>query len=191
MTTYEQSEENVKALIITMYCGKQVSKKYRDDLLARDLICSEFGGAYGRAGWVFCLEGSPPRGTIVCMETEAYTYMPPAIFFLEQDRSRRVGEAQAEIVRDWVRHISTPRFGVKEGDKIGGDLFVGLNSAREVVIDLGGDKTGHINFSPHQARSLAQLLLIKADDADGCITENSPPRQTSDGQPGPRAGTPV
>jgi hypothetical protein len=56
-------------------------------------------------------------------------------------------------------------------DKIEGYLEVGTNGEGEVVInhpDLKPDKNGvgHIVFSPNQARSLARLLLKKADDAE-------------------------
>jgi hypothetical protein len=48
-----------------------------------------------------------------------------------------------------------------------GCLMVGINPDRmEVVINLDRDRTGHITFSPDQARYLARLLITKADDID-------------------------
>lgn len=56
-------------------------------------------------------------------------------------------------------------------DLVSGYLMVGTNGKREVVINhpqLITDEhgVGHIIFSPRQARSLAQLLLKKADEAE-------------------------
>ena len=53
----------------------------------------------------------------------------------------------------------------------GGFLYVGTTGHREVVInhpDIDPDKdgNGHIIFTPDQARSLAYLLLGKADEAE-------------------------
>lgn len=47
-----------------------------------------------------------------------------------------------------------------------GSLEVGTNDAHEVVVNLPRDMTGHIVFSPQQARSLADTLLRKAVDAE-------------------------
>ena len=33
----------------------------------RDLCCSPFDGAYGRAGWVIAVNGSPPRGMLTVL----------------------------------------------------------------------------------------------------------------------------
>ena len=56
-------------------------------------------------------------------------------------------------------------------DKVGGFLEVGCNDDDEIVVnhpDLKPDKdgVGHIVFSPHQARNLAQLLLDHAASAE-------------------------
>jgi hypothetical protein len=53
-------------------------------------------------------------------------------------------------------------------DKIEGSLEIGLNDRREVVMNLDRDRngTGHIVFSPNQARHLAALMYKKADEAD-------------------------
>jgi len=51
-----------------------------------------------------------------------------------------------------------------------GCLMVGIDPHRmEVVVNLDGDRNGigHITFSPDQARSLAILLMTKANDIDG------------------------
>ena len=53
-------------------------------------------------------------------------------------------------------------------DKIEGYLEVGHNAMGDVVINLPEDKTGHIVFSPKQARALARTLFIKASVAELC-----------------------
>ena len=50
-------------------------------------------------------------------------------------------------------------------DNGAGVFEVGTNDAHEVVINLPRDMTGHIVFSPHQARVLAQTLVKMADRA--------------------------
>jgi hypothetical protein len=47
-----------------------------------------------------------------------------------------------------------------------GALEVGTNDAHEVVINLPQDMTGHIVFSPMQARILADSLIRKSMDAE-------------------------
>jgi hypothetical protein len=51
-------------------------------------------------------------------------------------------------------------------DPIGGHLLVGQNTRGEVVINLPRDMTGHLVFSPHQARGLADLLTKNADELE-------------------------
>lgn len=51
-------------------------------------------------------------------------------------------------------------------DKIEGYLEVGINDRGEVVVSLDKDRTGHIIFSPNQARNLAALLIKKAGEAE-------------------------
>lgn len=51
-------------------------------------------------------------------------------------------------------------------EKCKGLLAVGINNQREVIINLPHDMTGHIVFSVSQARSLADSLNRKADEAE-------------------------
>lgn len=48
-----------------------------------------------------------------------------------------------------------------------GELQIGANDKREVVINLPTDMTGHICFTPHQARHLAVVLIRQAAAAAG------------------------
>jgi hypothetical protein len=61
------------------------------------------------------------------------------------------------------------------GDRVTGFLEVGVSDANEVVINLDHERTGHITFSPPQARNLAGILLAKASEATAIM----PPREYS------------
>jgi hypothetical protein len=50
-----------------------------------------------------------------------------------------------------------------------GFLEVGADYQGQVVINLPRDMTGHICFTPDQARHLSELLTRKADEADRMI----------------------
>lgn len=52
------------------------------------------------------------------------------------------------------------------GEQKGGHLEVGINEQHEVLINLDRDRTGHIVFSPEQARQLAAVLTKKAAEAE-------------------------
>lgn len=93
-------------LLIRLYSSKP-SEAIRKDLSSREIVVTDFDGAYGNAGTVIALNGSPPRGVIVSIEGDGQCY-PPAIFYLERDRSRRLGDAQAETVREFLRMRKSP-----------------------------------------------------------------------------------
>lgn len=57
-----------------------------------------------------------------------------------------------------------------------GFLEVGVDLRNEVVINLPRDMTGHLTFSPDQARNLAELLIRKAAEADGQAVDGRPIR---------------
>jgi hypothetical protein len=70
-----------------------------------------------------------------------------------------------------------------------GHLLVGMNEAETmVVIDLGRDMTGHVVFSPDQARQLAGLLRQKADECAKKPTDPPPPGDHRDPLEGSRWG---
>lgn len=70
------------------------------DTRQRELICTPCGGNYGSvAYWVIAVNGSPPRGTILF---GSHYDLPPDIFFIDQCRSRRLGQSQCGVVKDFV-----------------------------------------------------------------------------------------
>ena len=63
-------------------------------------------------------------------------------------------------------YTAIPRASYLATDNGPGVLMVGTNERDEVVINLPRDMTGHMVFSPAQARGLAETLLRKADTVD-------------------------
>jgi hypothetical protein len=65
-------------------------------------------------------------------------------------------------------------------DKVSGTLFVGPNGKGEVVInipadaikDFAPDGSGHLIFSPNQARGLGELMIFQAVKIDGIEHSN-------------------
>lgn len=94
--------------MLLMAVTKHPSKTLREDYEGRKLVVTDFEGAYGQAGTAIVLEGSPPRGVIISLETEHHRLVPPAIFYLAMDSSRRMGEAQSRLVRRFLEQRNNP-----------------------------------------------------------------------------------
>lgn len=62
----------------------------------RELCCTPYEGAYGVAGHVVAVNGSPPRGTFV---TTAYDGV---VYINAEGKSRKIPEGQADIVHAFV-----------------------------------------------------------------------------------------
>lgn len=62
-------------------------------------------------------------------------------------------------------------------DNTGGTIEVGHTEQGEVVLNLDKDRTGHLIFSPAQARTLASSMLRKADEAERLNYRPSPRAQ--------------
>lgn len=96
------SEETVKKLIIDLF-NAGAEGKALEDLQSRKLVATRFGGNYGQAGTVIILEGSPPRGTIIAIEPDiGPAWYPPTFYYIDMDRSRRLGDQQANTVREFL-----------------------------------------------------------------------------------------
>lgn len=94
-------------LLLELYSGRTPTPGAIQDFLGREIVATPFGGRYGQAGWVLCVNGSPPRGCVVAIETSEHRTQPPAIFYLEMDKSRRLGSAQADIVRRYIAYLES------------------------------------------------------------------------------------
>ena len=102
------TEMELREMLLRIVDGHP-SQKLREDFEGRELVVTDFNGTYGQAGTAIVLEGSPPRGVIVSLETESHRRVPPAIFYLAMDGSRRIGEAQARLVRRFLEQRKYPR----------------------------------------------------------------------------------
>ena len=88
------SEQEIRSLL-----QKLVGAKDGTDPAAfgRDLVCTPCGGNYESvAAWLIAVNGSPPRGMLVY---NPHFDIPIQAFFIDVDRSRKLGDAQARIVR--------------------------------------------------------------------------------------------
>lgn len=77
-----------------------LAKLYRypaRDYHQRDLVCTPFDGAYGRAGWVICVNGSPPQGTLLVIGKGARD----PVFYAYEGRSRKLSSDQCQLVREF------------------------------------------------------------------------------------------
>lgn len=74
------------------------------DCYGRNLICTPFEGNYGPAGWVLCLDGSPPRGTLLVLSGKAE--LPFSAFYTDGVRSKKLQVRQeATVRRFWQEHL--------------------------------------------------------------------------------------
>jgi hypothetical protein len=97
----------------TLFLRKMMKRLTRcSDLYARPIICTPIGGCYGKiSAWVVTVEGTPPRGTLFIGQSR---YIPDDVFFIDQDRCRRLGMNDAEIVREFEAAILIPNASTKE-----------------------------------------------------------------------------
>lgn len=63
------------------------------------------------------------------------------------------------------RELAAPRDPPAQ-DNGPGELMIGFNLRGEVVMNLPRDMTGHIVFTPREARRLAVILINKAAEAE-------------------------
>ena len=62
----DQTAKDLMHLLLKWYYPDGTSAKNSLDYLRRGLNCTPFVGGYGKnSGWVICVNGSPPKGTLV------------------------------------------------------------------------------------------------------------------------------
>jgi hypothetical protein len=62
----DHSTRALKEFFADFYLSREASIQDQNNYLARSLVCTPFGGRHGStAGWVICVEGSPPKGILV------------------------------------------------------------------------------------------------------------------------------
>lgn len=101
------AEKNLRELFFHLLysAGDQPSIKAKQDFDDRELVVTPFDGCYGRAGWVLAMNGSPPRGILVSTEASGMNNHPAQIFYIRSDKSKRIGPAQAEVVRTYLKSL--------------------------------------------------------------------------------------
>lgn len=140
MTIATEPEGSLHQLLLELYSGRTPTPAAITDFQGREIVATPFGGHYGQAGWVLCVNGSPPRGCIVALETSEHRYQPPAIFYLEMDKSRRLGSAQADIVRRYIANLesadrNSPVDAGERGNSLVADSGIGGCGKSEVGLD--------------------------------------------------------
>jgi hypothetical protein len=55
--------------------------KVRADFYGRQLVCTPYEGCYGHAGWVVCVNGSPPRGTLLIDAPTTYAGRMELVYY--------------------------------------------------------------------------------------------------------------
>lgn len=69
----------------------------KEDFSLRDINVSPYTGAYGLAGYVLAVNGSPPRGTFIAVASYRH------VFYLDgHGRSRRLSYEHGEIVWEYL-----------------------------------------------------------------------------------------
>jgi len=97
----------------------------------------------------------------------------------EPERDFVLTRDQLPDLVEMLRRRMTPE---EAGEESAGHLEVGTNEEHEVVVNLDHDRTGHIVFSPSQARQLAAVLTKKAAEAE-TAGNGGPPNRDQDDSP--------
>src|SRR6516162_7942207 len=72
-----------------------------EQYLTGALVCTPYRGSIDKtSGWVVCVNGSPPKGTLVIIGTNA----PQAAFRLGRKSRRVTGHKQLRVIRKFFAH---------------------------------------------------------------------------------------
>jgi hypothetical protein len=95
----DKSANDLMQLFLRWYYGNDIGAMEVADFDTRKLICTPFGGP-GTAGWVVCVNGTPPRGTLVILGMG-----PPFTMTTRVDSffKRVFSNKQQQIIEDFVR----------------------------------------------------------------------------------------
>lgn len=77
---------------------------------------------------------------------------------------QRINESICRYIEFWERGEVQKDY---DTNHKAGLLLIGFSDRlREVVVDLGEDRTGHMCFTPEQARAYAALMITKASECE-------------------------
>jgi hypothetical protein len=74
---------NLMALLYALCYPKRLARESLTSFMQRGLECTPFLGNYGPAGWLVCVNGSPPRGSLLL-------YDHWGTFYVGEGKSRRL-----------------------------------------------------------------------------------------------------
>ena len=90
------STRALKEFFADFYLSAEASIKDRANYLARSLVCTPFGGRHGStAGWVICVNGSPPKGVLVINYLEG---AGRSVFSLKGKLKKITSEKQLAVI---------------------------------------------------------------------------------------------
>jgi len=93
----------LKSLLLDLSISKQnQSLVISEDYHSRHLVVTHFDGAYGKAGSVIALNGSPPRGVLLCLMNDHHTYDDTSIVYITQTKSKRMSFRQSRTVVEFL-----------------------------------------------------------------------------------------
>jgi hypothetical protein len=100
-------KEDWKDAVLVTLMGKALGTPFTGDDLNRSIYFTSFDGAYGRAGIMAVIEGTPPRGMFILMDEG-----DRALYAIRNGRMRSatayVGSKAMQAVREYlVEHIRT------------------------------------------------------------------------------------
>jgi hypothetical protein len=88
--------KNLQQMLIKLYYPHGADQETTDGYLRCGLVCTPFGGNCGKkAGWAICVNGSPPKGTLI-VSGEGPDEVPT--FFLGPT-AKRLREKQGKVVQ--------------------------------------------------------------------------------------------
>lgn len=97
-----EEEKNLRETFYKLcFSPGERTRKIRENFEGRDIVTTPFGGNYGVAGWAICMNGSPPRGTVIHMRNDN-----SRAHFILDGRTKRIGDAQVEVIRQYLKFIN-------------------------------------------------------------------------------------
>ncbi len=86
-----ETAEKLIRLLGEWHAGRKLSAKEELAFLKRKLICTPYLGTYGGiAGWVVCVEGTPPKGTLFFLDRGTSVFVSA-----DGHKIKKVGENSA------------------------------------------------------------------------------------------------